>query len=255
MGRCLSPCLGDLDPNLYRARLEEALRLFVDARDGGGALLRHVEGQMHDAAAARQYERAATLRRRRARLDSLVFRLGGVLRAVHSGARLVVAAHPKDPARGDALLLSGGRVFDTLTLPAGDLAERCAAAVRAAPSSRDLGGWLPADEIDEVRLVGAYVARMECAVLELPADDVEGWVARVTAAGSANGSSTTSTPSSDAPTSTSRRTKASAIGPKVGETTLEVTRATTLPSRESSVPGASGASERSPSSLRLGLPR
>ena len=28
MGRCLSPCLGDLDPNLYRERLEEALRLF-----------------------------------------------------------------------------------------------------------------------------------------------------------------------------------------------------------------------------------
>ena len=30
MGRCLSPCLGDLDPNLYRRRLDEALRLFVD---------------------------------------------------------------------------------------------------------------------------------------------------------------------------------------------------------------------------------
>src|SRR6476660_3674365 len=29
MGRCLSPCLGDLDPNLYRERLDEALRLFV----------------------------------------------------------------------------------------------------------------------------------------------------------------------------------------------------------------------------------
>src|SRR5581483_2436609 len=29
MGRCLSPCLGDLDPNLYRRRLDEALRLFI----------------------------------------------------------------------------------------------------------------------------------------------------------------------------------------------------------------------------------
>ena len=29
MGRCLSPCLGDLDPNLYRRRLDEVLRLFV----------------------------------------------------------------------------------------------------------------------------------------------------------------------------------------------------------------------------------
>ena len=29
MGRCLSPCLGDLDPNLYRRRLDEVLALFV----------------------------------------------------------------------------------------------------------------------------------------------------------------------------------------------------------------------------------
>ena len=31
MGRCLSPCLGDLDPNLYRRRLDQALRLFAGA--------------------------------------------------------------------------------------------------------------------------------------------------------------------------------------------------------------------------------
>src|SRR5262249_25258713 len=30
MGRCLSPCLGDLDPNLYRRRLDQALRMFVE---------------------------------------------------------------------------------------------------------------------------------------------------------------------------------------------------------------------------------
>ncbi len=249
MGRCLSPCLGDLDPNLYRSRLEEALRLFVDARDGGRALLEHVEAQMRAASAARQYERAASLARRRKRLDSLVFRLGGVLRAVHSGARLVVAEHPKDKERGDAILLSGGRVVDSFTLPADDLEERCSAAVRTAPSARDLGGWIPADEVDEVRLVGAYVARMDVAVLELPAPDPAGWVSRV------NGSSTTVAPSSASPTSTSRRTNASAIGPRSGETTDDRTTATTLPSRASSVPGASGASERSPSSLRLGLPR
>ena len=44
MGRCLSPGLGDLDPNLYRRRLDEALWLFM----GGGAsrLLEHVGRQM-----------------------------------------------------------------------------------------------------------------------------------------------------------------------------------------------------------------
>ncbi|MEJ7893450.1 MAG: exonuclease domain-containing protein [Solirubrobacteraceae bacterium] len=183
MGRCLSPCLGDLDPNLYRERLEGALRLFVDARDGGRALLVHVEAQMAEASGARQYERAATLRRRRDRLDSLVFRLGGVLRAVHSGARLVVARHPDRAGHGDALLISGGRVVDWLRLPeaGAELVARAEGAVRAAPRAHDLGGWLPADEIDEVRLVGGYVISHDLRSLELPAPDVEGFVARALA--------------------------------------------------------------------------
>ncbi|MHB1570174.1 MAG: exonuclease domain-containing protein, partial [Solirubrobacteraceae bacterium] len=64
MGRCLSPCLGDLDPNLYRRQLDRALALFVPGvgagvradlsdADGGRALLAHVERQMRDAAGER----------------------------------------------------------------------------------------------------------------------------------------------------------------------------------------------------------
>jgi DNA polymerase-3 subunit epsilon len=81
MGRCLSPCLGDLDPNLYRRRLDEALGLL----DGGaGALLGHLDAQMRAAAAEHRYERAGWLRRRRERLDVLLERLGGVVEATHS---------------------------------------------------------------------------------------------------------------------------------------------------------------------------
>ena len=69
MGRCLSPCLGDLDPNLYRRRLDEALRLFVTGGDGGDRLLAHVRRQMRAAADEQLYERAAWLRRRMRRLD------------------------------------------------------------------------------------------------------------------------------------------------------------------------------------------
>src|SRR5436309_2127929 len=43
MGRCLSPCLGDLDPNLYRRRLDEALRPFAGPSAGGEHLLEHIE--------------------------------------------------------------------------------------------------------------------------------------------------------------------------------------------------------------------
>src|SRR5215210_7892138 len=125
MGRCLSPCLGDLDPNLYRERLDAALALFVAERDGGAALLAHVERQMREAAAARRYERAAWLQRRLRRLESLLRRLGGVLRAAHAGSRLVLAPHPSVAGRMDAFWIVAGRVADWGALPsdASELAE------------------------------------------------------------------------------------------------------------------------------------
>src|SRR3954451_22678216 len=107
MGRCLSPCLGDLDPNLYRERLESPLRLFE--HDGSSALLAHVDRQIRAASAGQAYERAAWLQRRRRRLESLLARLGGALRAAHAGSRLVLAPHPSDPARADGFWVAGGR--------------------------------------------------------------------------------------------------------------------------------------------------
>ena len=167
MGRCLSPCLGDLDPNLYRERLDGALRLFEV--DGGAALLAHVEAQMRAASEAKRYERAAWLRRRRKRLDTLLGRLGGVLRAAHAGARLVLAPHPADPGRGDAFWIVAGRIADWGPLP-GDPAEvaaRSRAALATAPPAAQ-GGWLPADQLDELRIVGSWLAGHEdTPVLEL----------------------------------------------------------------------------------------
>jgi DNA polymerase III subunit epsilon len=173
MGRCLSPCLGDLDPNLYRERLDEALRLFEV--DGSAALLAHVDAQMRAAAAAERFERAAWLRRRARRLESLLNRLGGALRAAHAGARLVVVPHPAAPARADAFWIVGGRIADWGPLPADtdELAARTETALSAAPA-RSLGGWLPADELDETRIVGMWIAgHDEARVLELdPPPDV-----------------------------------------------------------------------------------
>jgi DNA polymerase-3 subunit epsilon len=162
MGRCLSPCLGDLDPNLYRERLDAALALFSD--DGGAALLSHVERQMRDAAAQESFERAAWLRRRHERLQSLLVRLGGVLRAVNSGARLALAPHPSDGSRWDAFWMVGGRVVDWGGLPADpeEAVQRTREALRITP-----GGWLPAEEVDEVRLVGSWLASRESRVFEL----------------------------------------------------------------------------------------
>ena len=167
MGRCLSPCLRDLDPNLYRERLDSALGLF-QGPDGGASLLAHIDGQMRAAAAEQRFERAAWLRRRHARLRTLLERLGGVLRAIHAGSRLVLAAHPTDAARRDAFWIVGGRVIDWGALPddPGELAARTADALRAAPRP-ELGGWLRPDEIAESRLVGLWLASHEARVHEL----------------------------------------------------------------------------------------
>jgi DNA polymerase-3 subunit epsilon len=167
MGRCLSPCLGDLDPNLYRERLDAALGLFEV--DGGAALLAHVDAQMRAAAGAQRYERADWLRRRARRLESLLRRLGGALRAAHAGARLVLAPHPEAPERADAFWIVAGRVADWGPLPADpvEVAARTDAALAAAPAA-GLGGWLPAEELDETRIVGSWLAGHEDArVLEL----------------------------------------------------------------------------------------
>ena len=166
MGRCLSPCLGDLDPNLYRARLDAALRLFAD--DGSAALLAHLDTQMQAAAAAEQFERAAWLKRRRERLQSLLRRLGGVLRVTHAGARLVLAPHPAAPGRFDAVWVVGGRVVDWGRLPTDpqELVERTAVALRSARPGL-AGGWLPAGELDEIRIVGGWLATHPAPTLEL----------------------------------------------------------------------------------------
>jgi DNA polymerase-3 subunit epsilon len=170
MGRCLSPCLHDLDPNVYRERLDQALKLFV-GRDGGAALLERIDAQIAEASARQRYERAAWLQRRRKRLESLLERLGGVLRATHTGARLVLAPHPEAAGRYDAIWIAGGRVVDwgPVSPVAEELAPRSARAFRKAPPPGRIGGWLPADAVAETRLVDAWIAANRPPTLELTA--------------------------------------------------------------------------------------
>jgi DNA polymerase-3 subunit epsilon len=157
MGRCLSPCLGDLDPNLYRRRLDQALALFGGRRDGGTALLDHLDAEVRAASEAQQYERAAGLRRRRGRLEQLLSRLDGTLAATHARPRLVRAPHPRDPARGDLFWLIDGRVVDFGAVADGDLVERTRGALRRWDPRRP-ATHVPADEVDEVRIVASWVA-------------------------------------------------------------------------------------------------
>jgi DNA polymerase III subunit epsilon len=159
MGRCLSPCLGDLDPNLYRRRLDQVLALFASG-DAGGPLLEHLDRQMRSAAAERRYERAAALRRRRGRLATILGRLGPLLEATHARPRVLFVAHPTDPGRREAFWLSGGRLVEVGPEPAdpAEFAERTAAALARAGRAGELGTHVPPDEVAEVRIVTTYLA-------------------------------------------------------------------------------------------------
>ena len=161
MGRCLSPCLGDLDPNLYRRRLDEVLGLFVSAESGPHPptpLLDHVRRQMRQAAEHQRYEQAASLQRRLKRLGTILARLGGVLEATHARPRLILAPHPSDPARAEGFWLVGGRLVDHGAVNGDDVAERTERALGRSGRHGELGAHVPPDEIDEVRLIGSWLA-------------------------------------------------------------------------------------------------
>ncbi len=166
MGRCLSPCLNDLDPNLYRRRLDQAFALFDEDGEAGALLLRHIEHEMREAAAAERFERAAVLLRRHGRLSAVLSRLGGVLQATHTCSRLVLAPHPVKE-RFDAFWLVAGRVVDWGPLrPPGELAERSRAALGRSARRPSLTA-VPAGEVDEVRIVGSWLATNEASWLPL----------------------------------------------------------------------------------------
>jgi DNA polymerase-3 subunit epsilon len=186
MGRCCSPCLGDLDPNAYRRQVEKALSVFWSA-DARTALLGELDEQMRVASRARLYERAGALVRRKERLDRLLWRTEGMLEAMHARPRLVLASHPSKPL-WDGFWVVGGRVVDWGALPSDprEIAERTAAAMRSAARSARPGSAasVPAAEVDEVRIVASWVARNEPPALEIgdPAEAADWALAEVTPA-------------------------------------------------------------------------
>jgi DNA polymerase-3 subunit epsilon len=162
MGRCVSPCLGDLDPNAYRRQLDAALAHF-ESPGAGERLIEEIEERMREAAAAERFARAAALLRRRDRLAWVLERLDGMLRATHTAPRLVLARHPVKE-RLDAFWIVQGRLVDWGPLPgASELVERTEAALSRPPGRAPI----PADEIDEIRIVAGWIAEHEPQTLTL----------------------------------------------------------------------------------------
>jgi hypothetical protein len=101
--------------------------------------------------------------RRKERLAWVLERLDGMLRATHSAPRLVLAQHPVKE-RFDAFWIVQGRLVDWGPLPGPtELAERTEAALSRRPGR----AVIPADEIDEIRIVASWVAEHEPPALTL----------------------------------------------------------------------------------------
>ena len=252
MGRCLSPCLGDLDPNLYRRRLDEALGLFVGASRRPGAICwRTSERQMQAASEQQLYERAAWLRRRLRRLGVILERLGGGLEATHARARLLLAAHPVDAERKDAFWLVGGRLVDWGEAPPDTTRSRRGPKPRSSGAAApQLGAHVPPTEIDELRIVSNYLAsHPETTQLVRSRTGAR----RPRPSGPRGHQSATAT---CVPGGASRRTSASAIGPTRGESATLASRPTARPSNDQlSRPATPGRTAAALAAARFGLPR
>ena len=159
MGRCMSPCLNDLDPNLYRRKLDEALALFTGAGDGGAALLAHIDAQMRAAAAGRALRarrlaapppRADRRARQRARRRAARRRTP----ARGSCWRRIRASRATTPSGSSAAASRTGTCLDRR---AGDVHDRTLAALRRAR----VHGAAPAAggrRIAEARIVQTWLA-------------------------------------------------------------------------------------------------
>ncbi len=160
MGRCLSPCLGDLDPNAYRGRLDAALSLFADRAGGTSAVLGHVDALVAAAAEAHAFERAAWLRRRRERLAVLLERLGRAVQATHARPELILA--PSLPAgQADAVWMVAGRVVRRQAVSSlAELQEATQAVVARGVRTRG-PQHLTADDVAVARIVSTWCVAQE----------------------------------------------------------------------------------------------
>jgi len=93
-------------------------------------------------------------------LRTLLERLGGVLEATHARPRLLLAGHQGGTGL-DGFWISGGRLVDWGPLDSDDfdrVGSRTAAALARGGRLDELGAHVPPGEIDEVRIVGTWLA-------------------------------------------------------------------------------------------------
>jgi excinuclease ABC subunit C len=155
LGTCLGPCAAACSRKQY-SRSVRQVRAFLTGEDA--APLQELERLMADAAAAQQFERAASLRDRIQPLRWLGFKLEQMRRARAEGSFIY-------PVRGlDGqeywYLIHGGRTIAAVLAPANATAARLAARAIQTIYRKDPGSVLSAYEhADGLMLVAAWFRR------------------------------------------------------------------------------------------------
>ena len=142
MGRCVSPCLGDLDPNAYPAASWTRARRFRRGTGPGRAPARPV-GAVERASAEQRFERAAVMARPAGAACPLLERLGGLVRAV--------ARRDRGGARADIPVKDGWDLFWVVGGPGSPIWGACRTRGGACRARIPRGGAVPVVAPDEAR--------------------------------------------------------------------------------------------------------
>jgi excinuclease ABC subunit C len=152
IGTCSGPCVGSVTRNAY-GHQTRAARAFLDGRDD--TVLRRMENEMSEAAAAQAYERAAALRDKLDVLRWLCDRLAWLQKA----RREHTFVYPLTGEDGRTLwfLVHRGRVRATVIAPSDAATRRAARAVIEQVFDRDdESSATPADQVDSIMLVAGW---------------------------------------------------------------------------------------------------
>jgi excinuclease ABC subunit C len=156
IGKCLGPCVAAVRRDEYAARFALARAFLEGGNDVPVAALRSA---MEEASERLEFERAAALRDKVTRLESLRAQFARLRFAVESLSFVYTPA----AAHGDAVcyVIRRGRVRATLPVPQTAAARRAfdgaVAAAAAQPERTD--GTVPSHEIDELLLITSWFTR------------------------------------------------------------------------------------------------
>ena len=153
IGKCLGPCIGGTTHSLYHGRMAAA-RDFLEGSDD--APIDVLRASMEESSARLEFERAAALRDKILRLESLREQFARLRFAVDSLSFVYTVPGFDNDDR--AYLIRRGRVREVFPVPQ-SATERAALATRAAdvfaPKERK-GAPVPAHEVDELMLLSSW---------------------------------------------------------------------------------------------------